>query len=146
LRRTHSIFYFITVLLLSASVYAAVFAAEGQSDPLVGEWNCVRASAGAITPLKYLEFKDNGLVDVIVGDCKGYGASYELSGDENVAITGFQDVEIRGDKPLDESTGRIAREILLEAEGNYEYSLSATGKQMTLIGKRGAEFEFEKME
>ncbi|MFA5117217.1 MAG: hypothetical protein WC695_00015 [Candidatus Omnitrophota bacterium] len=145
MRRIHAALLFM-VSLLSVSVYAVVFGAEGQSDPLVGEWNCVRASAGAITPLKFFEFKDNGSVNVIVGDCKGYGGTYELSGDETVAIAGFQDVELRGDKPMDESTKGIAREILLEAEGNYEYSLSPTGKQMTLIGKRGAEFEFEKTE
>ncbi len=146
MRRIHSLLFLMMVLLLLVSVYAVAFAADGDRDAFVGAWSCVRASAGAITPLKYFVFQDNGFVNVIVGECKGYGGSYELSDDEHVVIGRFQDVEISGDDPLDESTERIARELLLEVEGNYEYSLSPTGKQLTLTGRRGAQFEFEKIE
>jgi hypothetical protein len=149
MRKINSILFFMEFLLLLAGLYAGAFAADGDRDDrdvFVGEWSCVRASAGAITPLKYLEFLENGFVNVIVGECKGYGGAYELSDDAHVVIGRFQDVEIRGDNPMDESTERIARELLLEVEGNYEYRLSSTGKQLTLTGKRGAEFEFEKIE
>lgn len=145
MRRIHAALFFMA-LLLFVSVYAVAFGADGDSDSIVGEWNCVKTSEGAITPIKYFEFKEDGSVTVVVGDCRGFHGTYELAGDDEIAIGKFQDVEITSDKPLDGSLRKIALDILYDVEGSYEYRVSPSGKELTLAGKRGAEYEFEKTE
>ncbi|MDD5730396.1 MAG: hypothetical protein PHN57_04645 [Candidatus Omnitrophica bacterium] len=137
---------FVLSLFFVSAAYADYNEMDLESDLLVGKWICVKAPAGSLTPIKYLDFYKDLSLDAEVGNCLGIDGEYMLYAVDQIEIGKFADVKVSKDTPDDAETFKLAKEMLLDLKGVYTYKFSPSGNELTLIDKRGIKYEFVREE